>query len=143
MPMVHEMKRAIGVMAVLALVTIVAGLVEDEPVIIGNGCPVGTDRWDTLETGFFAGDIEGFASKADAVRAWLREASLDASDGSILRAIDRSEREGEASIMVETTEGLPAVVSVEAVNGGWFVTDADWCRVRATADRVQARLRRT
>jgi len=137
MPMIHEMKRAIGVMAVLAVVIVAAAVLDDGWVLTGNGCPVGTDRWATVGVDFAADDA-GFATKADAVLAWFRESNLDASNGSILRAIDRSEQEGESSIMVETTEGLPAVLSVETVNGGWFVTGADWCRVRAPADLVQS-----
>jgi hypothetical protein len=136
MPMIQDMKRAIGVMAVLLIVTIVAVAVEDDPVLTGSGCPVGTDRWATVGVDL-AGDEAGFATEADAIRAWLREVNLDASDASIVRAIDRSDREGGGSIMVETTEGLPAVVSVEIVSGGWFVTDADWCRVRASTDHVE------
>ena len=136
MPMIHEMKRPIAVMAVLAVVVVAAAVLDDGWVLTGNGCPVGTDRWATV--GFdFASDDVGFATNADAVRAWLRESNLDASNGAILRAIDQSEREGEASIVVETTERLPAVLSVETVNGGWFVTDADWCRVRATTTHVE------
>ena len=136
MPMLHEMKRAIGVMAVLAVVIVTAAVLDDGWVLTGNGCPVGTDRWATVGVDL-ALDDTAFATKADAVRAWFRESNLDASNGSILRAIDQSEREGDASIIVETTEGLPAVVSVETLNGGWFVTDADWCRVRATTTHVQ------
>ena len=136
MPMIHEMKRPIAVMAVLAVVVVAAAVLDDGWVLTGNGCPVGTDRWATV--GFdFASDDVGFATNADAVRAWLRESNLDASNGAILRAIDQSEREGEASIVVETTERLPAVLSVETVNSGWFVTDADWCRVRATTTHVE------
>jgi len=116
MPMIHEMKRAIGVMAVLAVVIVAAAVLDDGWVLTGNGCPVGTDRWATVGVDFAADDA-GFATKADAVLAWFRESNLDASNGSILRAIDRSEQEGESSIMVETTEGLPAVLSVETVNG--------------------------
>ena len=135
MPMIHEMKRAIGVMAVLAVVVVAAAVLDDGWVLTRNGCPVGTDRWATVGIDL-ALDDAGFATKADAVRAWFRESNLDATNGSILRAIDQSEREGESSIMVETTEGLPAVVSVETVSGGWFVTDADSCRVRATTTHV-------
>jgi hypothetical protein len=134
--MIQDMKRPIGVMAVLAVVIATAAVSDDGWVLTGNGCPVGTDRWTTVSVDF-AGDEVGFATEADAIRAWLREAHLDASNGSIVRAIDRSERDGEASIMVETTEGLPAVLSVEITNGGWFVTDADWCRVRAPADPAE------
>jgi hypothetical protein len=135
MPMIHEMKRGIGVMAVLAVLVVVAAVLDKGWVLSGNGCPVGTDRWATVGVDF-ASDDTGFATKPDAVRAWFRESNLDASNGAILRAIDRSEREGDASIIVETMEGLPAVLSVESVNGGWFVTDADWCRVGAPADRA-------
>jgi hypothetical protein len=128
MPMIKDMKRAIGVMAVLAIVTIVAAVTDEDLVLMGNGCPVGTDRWSTVGVDF-AGDEVGFATKADAVRAWLREASLDASNGSILRAIERSERESDGGpALVETTQGLPAILSLEIMNGGWFVTDASWCR---------------
>ena len=136
MPMIHDMKRAIGVMAVLVVVLVAAAVFEEGWVLTGNGCPVGTDRWATVG-GDFAGDQVGFATKADAVRAWLREANLDASNRSILSAIDRSEREGDASILVETTEKLPAVLSVETVNGGWLVTGADWCRMRAPVNHVE------
>lgn len=136
MPMIHEMKRAIGVMTVLAVVVVAAAVLDEGWVPSGNGCPVGTDRWATVGVDFASDDTE-FATKADAVRAWFRESNLDASNGAILRAIDRSEREGDASIMVETTERLPAVLSVETVNGGWFVTDADWCRVRATTTHIE------
>jgi hypothetical protein len=136
MPMIYDMKRAIGVMAVLAVVIVAAAVLDEGWVLTGNGCPVGTDRWATVG-GDFAGDEVGFETKADAVRAWLREASLDASNGSILRAIDRSEREGDGSIMVETTERLPAVLSVETIHGGWLVTGADWCRVQAPANHVE------
>ena len=131
--MIQDMKRAIGVMAVLAVVMIVAAAVEDDLVLTGNGCPVGTDRWTTVEIGFFAGDVDGFARKADAVRAWLRESNLDASDGSIRRAIDRSDHgiEGDTPVVVETSEGLPAVLTLEIVDGGWLVDDASWCRRRA------------
>jgi hypothetical protein len=136
MPMILEMKRAIGVIAVLALVTIAAAVLDDGWVLTGNGCPVGTDRWS--EVSDFASDAAGFATKADAVRTWFRESNLDASNGSILRAIARGEREGDDSIIVETTEGLPAVLSVETVNGGgWVVTGADLCRVRATGDDAE------
>jgi hypothetical protein len=132
------MKRAIGVMAVLAVVTITAAVLDDGWVLTGNGCPVGADRWATVGVDF-ASDDRGYAAKADAVRAWLRESNLDASNGSIVRAIDRSERgsDGLTPVIVETTEGLPAVLSLEIVNGGWFVTGADWCRVRAPADHVE------
>jgi hypothetical protein len=118
-------------MAVLAIVTIVAAVLDEELVLSGNGCPVGTDRWATVGVDF-ASDDTGFATKVEAVRAWLREGNLDASYGSIVRAVYRSERgsDGVAPIMVETTEGLPAVLSLEFVNG-WVVTGADWCRRRA------------
>ena len=129
MPMINDMKRSIGVMAVLAIVTIVAAT-EEDLVLMGNGCPVGTDRWSTVGVDF-AGDEVGFATKADAVRAWLREASLDTSIGSILRATELSERESDgAAVVVETTQGLPAVLNLEIMNDGWFVTDASWCRRR-------------
>lgn len=130
--MIRDMKRAIGVMAVLALVVSVAAMVDDELVLTGNGCPTGSDRWDTL--GFDYASDGGVATKADAVRAWLRDASLDATNGSILRAIDRSEREsqGDAPIVVETTEGLPAVLILDFFGGdGWHVIDSSWCRRRA------------
>jgi hypothetical protein len=132
------MKRAIGVMAVLAVVTITAAVLDDEWVLTGNGCPVGTDRWATVGVDF-ASDDRGYTTKADAVHAWLRESNLDASNGSILHAIDRTEpgSDGLARLVVETSEGLPAVLSLEIVDGGWFVTGADWCRVRAPANHVQ------
>jgi hypothetical protein len=135
---IYDMKRAIGVMTVLAVVTITAAVLDDGSVLSGNGCPVGTDRWATVGVDFAADDV-GFATKADAVRAWLRESNLDASNGSILRAIDRTERgsDGLAPVMVETTEGLPALLSLEIVNGGWFVASADWCRERAPADHAE------
>jgi hypothetical protein len=136
MPMKEDMKRAIGVMAVLAVVILAAALLDDGSVLTGNGCPADTDRWATVGVDF-AGDEVGFATKADAVRAWFRESNLNASNESILRAIDRSEREGDASIMVETTEGLPAILSVETVNDGWFVKGADWCRLRTPADHAE------
>jgi hypothetical protein len=125
------MKRAIGVMAVLAALTIVGAVTEEEWVLTGNGCPVGTDRWDTIGSDF-AGDEAGFATKADAVRARLREGNLDASNGSIRRAIAQRERgiESDTPAVVETSEGLPAVLTLEIFNGGWFVTDASWCRRR-------------
>jgi hypothetical protein len=132
----QDMKRAIGVLAVLAIVTITAAVLDEDLVLTGNGCPVGTDRWS--EGADFASDDVGFATKADAVRTWFRESNLDASNVAILRAVDLAEREREDSIMVQTTEGLPAVLSVGTVNGGgWVVISADWCRVRATADHVE------
>lgn len=127
-----RMRRAIGVTAILAVVTITAAVLDEDLVLSGNGCPVGTDRWATVAVDL-AGDEAGFETKADAVRAWFREGTLEASDPSIVRAIARSEREsdGHDPIMVRTSEGLPAVLSLEIVNAGWLVTDADWCRRRA------------
>jgi hypothetical protein len=93
---------------------------------------VGTDRWSTVAIDD-AGDLAGYATKEDAVRAELRQRNDEASIGSILRAIDPSERmsAGDAPIVVETSEGLPLVIRLENVNGGWRVTGADSCRRRA------------
>ena len=89
MPMIHEMKRPIAVMAVLAVVVVAAAVLDDGWVLTGNGCPVGTDRWATV--GFdFASDDVGFATNADAVRAWLRVEPRCVQRGDPAR--DRSER---------------------------------------------------
>jgi hypothetical protein len=131
--MINGMKRAIGVMAVLAIVTIAAAVTEEDLVLLGHGCPVGTDRWVTVADDY-ASDFDGFATKADAIRSWFSEGTLEASNASILRAIAKSEREGDgaAPVFVETTEGLPAVLTLERFNGaGWFVADSSWCRRRA------------
>jgi hypothetical protein len=123
MPMIGDMMRAIGVMAVL---------VEDDLVLSGNGCPVGTDLWSTVAIDY-AGGEGGSATKVDAVRAELGDLDRGVSNGSILRAIARSEREGDGldPIIVETSEGLPTVISLERVNDGWRVADSSWCRRRA------------
>jgi len=68
MPMIYDMKRAMGVMAVLAVVIVAAAVLDDDWVLTGNGCPVGTDRWATVGVDFAADDA-GFATKADAVLA--------------------------------------------------------------------------
>ena len=130
--MIRDMRRAIGVMAVLAIVTFVAALIEDDLVLSGNGCPVGTDRWSTVAIDY-AGGEGGSPTKVGAVRTELGDLGHGVSNGSILRAIARSEREGNGldPIIVETSEGLPMVISLERVNDGWRVTDSSWCRRRA------------
>ena len=132
MPMIQDMKRAIGVMAVLAIVTFVAALVEDDLVLSGNGCPVGTDRWSTVGIDY-AGGEGGSPTKVDAVRAELGGLGRGVSNGTLLRAIAQSERasDGLGPIIVETSEGLPMVISLERVNDGWRVADSSWCRRRA------------
>jgi hypothetical protein len=131
--MIIDMKRAIGVMAVLAIVTIVVAATEEDLALLGHGCPVGTDRWSTVADEYTS-EFEGYPTKADAVRAWFSDGTLRASNGSILRAIAATEREGVAGapVFVETMEGLPAVLTLERFNGaGWFVADSSWCRRRA------------
>lgn len=43
-------------MAVLAIVTIVAAVTEEDVVLTGNGCPPGTDSWHTVGIDYAAGD---------------------------------------------------------------------------------------
>lgn len=67
MPMINDTERAIGVMAARAIMTAgaaVLGAVVDDSALTRSGCPVGTNRWDTLGFGY-AGDGSGPATKSE------------------------------------------------------------------------------
>lgn len=76
----------------------------------------------------YAADGSGPATKGEAVQAWLLESNIQASTSSIRRAIKESETGADGfPVMLETSEGLPAVLSLALVDGHWLVTDASWC----------------
>jgi hypothetical protein len=84
--MTNHMKRAIGVMAVLVLVTVGAGLIwsEESPGPTSSGCPAGWTSWKAFE-GMHAGSPA--VSIEEAVRREFQDLSLRPTPGAIEEAL--------------------------------------------------------